>query len=259
MKITKLLIGIIALFFLLGCNDSKEKIYSELEKFDNSLDSLITEKTYNNPKYLIFIDDTLKNNPKQIEDTYYEKTDNDSILVDANCHVYKFKNNQLIINSSEDVLGHKYVQKYIYFKDKIDNELIQTLRDKNKNTDTIIFGCLEKHNTDGKLVKSINSSVWNEVDKNSGQLTVNENRILEVYKHNQEKGFYTTFRKTYFNKKYNLDSLKTVTVEKFDTDINKKSNVFEYSYTYDNYGNWIIKRQINNKYPSVIYRKITYK
>lgn len=260
MKNIKQFIGIITLFVLFGCGDSNEKVYSELERLDNSLDSLITEKTYNNPKYLIFIGDTLKNNPIQIEDTYYQKIDNDSTLVDANCHVYKFKNNQLIINSSEDILGHKYVQKYIYFKDKIDNKLIQTLRDKNKNTDTIIFGCLEKYKADGKLVKSITSNVWKEVGKNSGQLTVNDNRILDVYRYNQEKGFYTTFRKEYFNKKYDTDNLKKVIVKKFNTDINKKSkDIFDYSYSYDNYGNWIVKRQINDKYPSVIYRKIIYK
>lgn len=64
MKIIKLFIGIIVLFFLLGCNDFKEKIYLELEKFDNLLDLLIIEKIYSNLKYLIFIGDIIKNNLK---------------------------------------------------------------------------------------------------------------------------------------------------------------------------------------------------
>ena len=259
MKITKLLTGIIALFFLLGCNDSKEKIYSELEKFDNSLDSLITEKTYSNPKYLILIGDTIKNNPKQIEEIDYLNTGNDSLLVDANCHVYKFKNNQLITNASEDVLGRKYVQKYVLFKDKIDNKLIQTLRDEHTDRDTIFFGSLEKYDKNGRLVKQVTSSVWRELDKASGLLVTKENRTLDVYKYNTEKSIYTTFRKSYFNKKYDIDSLRAVPVEKFDTEIKKKNKVFEYSYIYDNHGNWIVRRDLNTQNPSVKYRKITYK
>jgi hypothetical protein len=257
MKNAKRFIVITASFVLFGCINSNEQIYLELKRFDNSLDSLIAEKTYNNSKYCIFMAEEVKNSPKQIEEICYQKIDNDSIRIDANCHIYKFENNQLVVNSSEDFLGRKYVQKYIYFQNVIDNELIQTLRDKNRNTDTIIFGCLRKYNADGKLVKSITSNVWKEIDKNSGHWKVNDNRILEIYKYDQKRGFYTTFRKEYFNKKYNVDSLRLTVTKQFDTDINKKSSD-NFEYSYDNYGNWIVKRRITNKYPEVYYRKIVY-
>lgn len=259
MKIIKQLIPIITLFILFGCKDSNEKIYSELERFDNSLDSLITGKTYNNSKYLIHIGDTIKNSPIQIEETYYLNTSKDSLLIGANCNVFKFKNNELATNASEDNLGRKYVQKFVDFNDRIDNKLIQELRDKHQDQDTIYFGTLEKYDIKGRIVKQVTSSTWKKFDTISGLMITNENRTVEVYKYNTKKGIFTTFRKSYFNKKYNVDSLRVVPIEKFDTEINKKSKAFEYLYTYDNYGNWIVKRQINSQYPAVEYRKIIYK
>lgn len=76
-------------------------------------------------------------------------------------------------------------------------------------------------------------------------MVIKENRILDVYKYNLEKSIYIIFRKFYFNKKYDIDSLRVVFVEKFDIEIKKKNKVFEYLYIYDNYGNWIVWRDLN--------------
>lgn len=249
---------IIIFFGIFSCSNSSDKIYSELENFDNSLDSLITEETTHNPRYCILLRDTLKNSPKQIEESYYEKIDNDSIRIEANCHIYQFENNELVLNSSYNGLGQKYVKNYIFFKNIIDNKLIDSLRNNNHNSDTIFFGCLKRYTADGKLVKSITSGVWIEID-HLGRKIIKDNRMLEVYAYSQDGKYYTTHRKEYFNKKYNVDSLKTIKVKQFKTDLSPKDkNTFQYLYTYDKYGNWIIKRRINSEYPEVYYRNILY-
>lgn len=240
---------------LLSCNTSKEEIYAELEKFDNSLDSLILVKTYNKPNILIFQADTLNNHPKIIEETYYQIIDNDSIKIDENCHIYKFENNELVLNSSEDFLGRKFVQKYIYFPEKIDNKLIEELR--KKKSDTIYFGNVNKYDSQGRLIKFVKSGVWNEME--NGVIKVNENRKVEIYKYNNDQTI-TTWRKEYFNKKYNIDSLYLTKITTF-TDSKENSwsqDSKKYTYKRDKFGNWIEKRRNVKENPEVYYRKYSY-
>ena len=248
---------IFASFFiiLLSCNPSKEEIYTELEKFDNSLDSLISIDTYTKPNSLIFQADTLNNNPKTIEETCYQIIENDSIKIDANCHIYKFNNNELVLNSSEDFLGRKFVQKYIYFSDKIDNKLIERLRE--TKSDTIYFGNVNKYDNKGRRIKFVESGVWNENE--NGVTKVNENRRVEVYKYNNNQTV-TTWRKEYFNKEYNIDSLNKTKITTFTS---SKNNTWsydhkEYTYKNDKFGNWIEKRNKKKENPEVYYRKYSY-
>ncbi|EKT4520751.1 hypothetical protein [Flavobacterium psychrophilum] len=254
-KIQTLLI-ISFLTFVVSCKNSNNEINLELEKFDNSLDSLIVEKKNIQSKYLLFLDDTLKGNPKLIDETYYEILNNDSLKIEANCHNYRFKNNELYIHSSEDILGKKFVQKMIYFYDKIDNNLLNTLREKNK--DTTYIGYLKKYNSKGDLIKFIIANKWNEININ-GQLENNENRLLEVYKYDNVNNTKKTWRKEYFNLKYNIDSIKNRKTSSFITKNKEKINTFfKYSYVYDQKGNWVIKKRIKDKNHEVYYRKIIY-
>ena len=252
----RFLIPLLFVMTLASCQNSKEEIYVALEKFDSSLDSLIVGKVYDKPKMLVFQDDTLRGNPKGINQTCYQIIGNDSIKVDANGHVYKFRENQLMLNSSENFLGEKFVQKFIYFKDKIDNKLIDELR--KIKSDTVYFGCLNKYDEMGNVVKKVTSSSWKEIQKD-GVLVINENRRLEVYKYNSDNTK-TTWRKEYFNKQYDVDSLKNTAVEKFTS---SKSNVWNedkqnYSYKKDKSGNWIVKKSNRKESPDVYYREIIY-
>lgn len=246
----------ICLIILICCKKSNEHIYADLEKFDNSLDSLVTEITQNKPDYLIFQSDTLKNNVKSIEEICFQIIENDSIKIDANCHIYKFYKNQLIINSSENILGGRFVQKYVYFADKIDNKLLDNLR--NKKSDTIYIGYLKKYNSKGNLVKFVESNLWNETNKD-GSIVTNENRLLEVYRYNNGNSV-TTWRKEYFNKQYNIDSLRNTKIKEFTSN---RYNAWDsdrnnYSYKTDKYGNWKVKKNNKIENPDIYYRKNLY-
>ncbi|UPZ15802.1 hypothetical protein [Flavobacterium humidisoli] len=248
--------NLIIVIVLTGCQNSKKEIYSSLEKFDGSLDSLIIGKVYDRPQMLVFQGDTLYGGTKVIKETCYQLLGNDSIKVDANCHLYQFKNNELVLNSTETALGEKFVQKFIYFKDKIDNKLIDDLR--KIKSDTVYFGCLREYDETGNLLKKVNNSSWQEVQKD-GALVVAENRVLEVYKYNLDNTV-TTWRKEYFNKQYNVDSLRNTRVEKF---IENKSNTwhldkYNYLYKMDKHGNWVVKKSNRKENPDVYYREIVY-
>jgi len=248
--------NLIVIMVLTSCQNSKKEIYSSIEKFDGSLDSLIVGKVYDKPKILVFQADTLYGDPKVIKETCYQLIENDSIKIDANCHLYQFRNNELIINSTETALGEKFVQKFIYFKDKIDNKLVDDLR--KIKSDTVYFGCLRKYDEAGNLLKKVNNSNWIEIQKN-GVPVAGENRVLEVYKHNRDNTI-TTWRKEYYKRQYNVDSLKSVGVEEFNVskfnawDLDKK----KYSYKMDKYGNWVVKKSNRKENPDVYYREIVY-
>lgn len=248
--------AIIVVTTFVSCQSSSKDIYSELEKFDNSLDSLIKEETYSENRFLIFQADTLYNNPTLIEETCYQVIGKDSIRVDANCHLYTFSKSHLITNSSEDFLGHKFVQKFIYFKDKINNKEMENLR--LKRSDTIYFGRLKKYNAKGYVVKSIESheSQLHQVGKS---IVTNDYRLLEIFRYHDNS--VTTWTKRYFNKKYNIDSLRNskttqlTTSKIYDAWEADKNN---YSYVMDRYGNWTAKVK-KGENPDVYYRKYTYK
>lgn len=251
----KFLLLSIPLIFFICCKNQKNGVYLALEKFDNSLDSLIAGKTFSKPNSLIFQSDTLYNDPKTVEETCYLFIEKDSMKVDANCHIFRFENNDLIMNSSEDFLGRKFVQKITYFNDKIDNKLLDELR--SKKSDTIYFGHLNKYNAKGDLVKKVESSIWSDVQKD-GSIIVNENRLLEVYIYNEDNTV-TTYRKEYFNKKYHVDSLLNTKTKVF---ISTKSNTWaddrkNCSYKTDEFGNWVEKRD-KRKNADVYYRKYHY-
>jgi hypothetical protein len=198
----------------------------------------------------------LRGNLKTITETCYQIIGKDSIKVDANCNLYKFKNNELVINSSQNLLGEKFVQKYIYFKDKIDNKLIDDLR--NIKSDTIYFGCVNKYDKNGKKLKKVKYSFWKEIKKD-GTIVVGEERILEIYKYNQDNSV-TTWRKEYFNKQYYVDSLKNTKIKEFTSSQSNAwdSDKFNYTYKRDKYGNWIEKKGNKTENPDVYYRKIVY-
>ncbi len=239
----------------MNCQNNNSEIYTELEKFDNSLDSLITQKTYNKIPILVFQADTLKNNPKEILETCFLMTsDKDSIKIDANCHIFKFAKNELLINESEDQIGNKFVQKYIYFNNKIDNELLDRLR--SKISDTVYIGHLKKYDSKGNLVKMVRTNEWKNIQKD-GSIIINDNRLLEVY-FKKKDGNIIAFRKEYFNKKYTIDSLKNIKTEEFVATNLWNNDKKEYSYKFDKYGNWIEKKKLNNKYPEVYYRTYKY-
>jgi hypothetical protein len=82
---------------------------------------------------------------------------------------------------------------------------------------------------------------------------------LEVYKYNFDNTV-TTWRKEYFNKQYNVDSLRNTRVEKF---IENKSNTwhldkYNYLYKMDKHGNWMVKKSNRKENPDVYYREIVY-
>jgi hypothetical protein len=239
----------------LGCKPSKQDLYVELERFDNSLDSLIAEETSGEMDYLIFQGDTLRNSPTAIVETCYQVIGNDSIKVDANGHLYKFDKCHLLMNSSEDFLGNKFVQKYIYFEDKIDNEMMESLR--KQKSDTIYFGRLRKYNANGHLVKSI-ESYESRGQKDDGSIIANDYRLLEIHRYNDDNSV-TTWTKVYFNKKYSIDSLHNVKVRKstFVRHNSWEEDKYQYSYDLDKYGNWTAKRR-KREDPDVYYRKYTY-
>ena len=56
------------ILFFYYCSNSQNNFFFELEKFDNSLDSLINEPMFDSAKYLVLYGDILKNNPKKIEE-----------------------------------------------------------------------------------------------------------------------------------------------------------------------------------------------
>ncbi|MCV2484262.1 hypothetical protein OD917_04960 [Flavobacterium sp. SH_e] len=250
----RFLMPIIFVVSLVSCQNSKKEIYVALEKFDNSLDSLIVGKVYDEPKMLIFQGDTLYGNPKGINETCYQIVGSDSIKVDANCHLYKFKNNQLVINSSENFLGEKFVQKFIYFKDKIDNRLIDDLR--KVKSDTVYFGCLKKYDEMGNVVKKVTNHNWKEIQKD-GTVVINENRIVEVSNYSGNNKV-TIWRKEYFNKQYNVDSLKKTDVEKIASSRSNDLDETNYSYKRDKHGNWVVKKSDRIENPDVYYREIIY-
>ncbi|KAF2081408.1 hypothetical protein [Flavobacterium sharifuzzamanii] len=250
----RFLMSLIFVVSLVSCQNSKKEIYVALEKFDNSLDSLIVGKVYDEPKMLIFQGDTLYGNPKGINETCYQIVGSDSVKVDANCHIYKFKNNQLVINSSENFLGEKFVQKFIYFKDKIDNRLVDDLR--KVKSDTVYFGCLKKYDEMGNVVKKVINSTWKEIQK-GGTVVINENRILEVSNYNSSNKV-TIWRKEYFNKQYNVDSLRNTDVERIASSKFNGLDEGDYSYKGDKHGNWVVKKSDRKENPDVYYREIIY-
>ena len=247
--------SVIILIVFFSCKPSNESIYSALEKFDNSLDSLIEEETYENG-FLIFQADTLNNDPIAVEETCYQVVGIDSIKIDANCHLYTFSKNQLLTNSSEDFRGNKFVQKFIYFKDRINNKEMENLR--LKNSDTIYFGRLKKYNAKGYLVKSIESYESRSQQKD-GSIVISDYRLLEIYRYNDSS--VTIWTKRYFNKKYNIDSLRSAKTTELTTLM--KYNIWDadkqnYAYITDEYGNWTVKiKKAEN--PDVYYRRYTYK
>ncbi|MBS7233802.1 hypothetical protein KHA90_22550 [Flavobacterium psychroterrae] len=247
---------LVFVMILTSCQNSKKEVYSALEKFDSSLDSLLIKKVYEKPKVLIFQDDTLRGNPKIIKETCYQIIGKDSIKIDANCHLYKFKNNELVINSSQNLIGEKFVQKFVYFKDKIDNKLIDDLR--NTISDTVYFGCVNKYDENGKKLKKVKYSFSKEIKKD-GTILISEDRILEIYKYNHGNSV-TTCRKEYFNKQYNVDSLKNTKIKKFASSESSSWDLDKYNYSYkrDKYGNWIEKKSNKTENPNVYYRKIMY-
>lgn len=249
------LLNILLSIMVISCQKDKSNIYYELEKFDSSLDSLISgNKLYNKPKFNVFEGDTLKNNPKEIIEICFLKTsEKDSVKIDANCHIYKFSDNELIINESEDVLGNKFVQKNLYFIDKIDNSLIDKLR--SRKSDTVYIGNLKKYDSYGSIIKSVRSTEWKNVESN-GNIVVNDNRIVEVF--TNISGKKNAFRKEFFNKKYNVDSLKKVKPEEFGENYSWNSYKRGYSYKYDKHGNWTSKKQLKSEYPAVYYRTYKY-
>lgn len=235
-----------------SCEPSHNGIYSELEKFDNSLDSLIEGETYSENKFLIFQADTLHHEPTAIEETCYQVVGSDSIKIDANCHQYTFSKNYLATNSREDFQGHKFIQKFIYFENSINNKELEHLR--LKRSDTIYIGRLRKYNAKGYLVKSIETYKSQQDDGSS----FNDYRLLKIYRYADSS--VTIWTKRYFNKKYNVDSLRNSKTTALTTP--KQYNAWEadknnYSYVKDEHGNWIVKIR-KGENPDVYYRKYTY-
>ena len=260
-KLSFLFIISIVFISFSSCKNTSEKINIAMEIFDNSLDSLITVETFNSRNFTILVGDTLKNNPKQIEHTCYLIMDNDSMLIDANSFMYQFENNELIISASEDILGRKYVHKNIYFEDQIDNTLIQKMRNKYANTDTIILGKLIKYDKESRIVKEVRSDIWQETDRITGVKKRKPYRILTVNRYDDERKSYSVSRKEYFDKPYNVDSLQMTTTKSFEVAYPTGSGYdSDYEYTFDEFGNWIIKRQIRDDIigRAVYYRKYTY-
>jgi hypothetical protein len=215
----------------------------------------VTVKTYAQPEFLIFQSDTLKNNPKTITETCFQKTGNDSIKIEANSHIFKFKNNKLIMNFTEDATGRKFVQKFLYYEHKIDHQLLEELR--SKKSDTVYFGCIKSYDKNSRPIKTVQSGLWQEIK--NGKSTVNDNRIVEVYRYNADHSI-TTWRKEYFNQKYDIDHLKEAGIKEFTS---KNNNLWiedhqNYTYKKDEFGNWIEKRKINTDNPDVYYRKYEY-
>ena len=239
-----------------SCGNTREEIYREIEKFDTSLDSLITDTTYNERDYLIFKGDTLRNNPFMIEETYYQMIGTDSLKVEANGHVYRFDKCHLLMDAGEDFLGNKFVHKFIYFEDTIDNKLLDELWA--LKSDTIYIGRVRKYNGQGALLKSIEThkSQWARPD---GSIVIDDYRLLEVYPYKGSDSTVTVLRKRYFNKQYSLDSLRAtkteqVTIPKRDSWLDEKVN---YIYTLDKHGNWTAKRG-KGENPTVSYRRYFY-
>jgi len=259
----KILFHLSLLILFCNCTYLENKTFSELEKFDNSLDSLISEPVFDYSKYLVLHGDTLKNNPKKIEETCYIKTGSDSILVNANCHIYTFENNEVIFHQTKDDYGNEYVHWNIYFKDKIDNKLISNLQKKYTDTDTIVVAYVKKYNKDGKLLKLVHAYNWFRIGANYRKIKTTEIRMLDISNYNQNNNC-IKWRKEYVNAKYDIDTIKAVPIRQFNIDCNigydKDSN---YLYTYDEYGNWIVKKRmmipgLAEGSIAVYSRKITY-
>lgn len=271
MKVLPLLVIICAYFF--SCSKTSNKIFTELEHFDHSLDSLMVGETSNSNPHFVFLDDTLKNNPKQIKETNFQVMGNDSMRIGANCHVYLFNNNQLIINQTEDIFGNKYVSQSVYFNDNIDHSFISDLKIKYSTMDTIVKAYVKKYNKEGQLVKMVYAHDWIEVNLHK-KVKTREVRDLEVYSHDHLNNNCTKWRRSYFMYKYNVDSIRQVPIERIKIDCNRPISIdSNYAYTYDEYGNWIVKKQIlgfeydeeSNTYIrrkpknySVYYREISY-
>jgi hypothetical protein len=234
------------LFLFWACKNSREEAFKALEKFDNSLDSLITIKTFNKPNILVFLGDTLKNNPTMIEETYFMILGKDSIKVDANCGHFQFQNNELLLSARGMII------KYIYFDDKIDNKLLDELR--RKSSDTVYIGNLNKYDDRGNIIKTVKSSIWAEMK--NGVTIINDNRILEIYKP-YSKDSVTIWRKEYFNKKYDASDITNTKVTIVKSDIWHNPN-HKYIFKFDKFGNWIEKRSKNENDLNIQYRKYHY-
>ena len=248
----------VIIFLCASCDPITKDIDDALKVFDNSLDSLITEATFAKRKNFIFGEDTLRNNPKVIEETYYTVFENDAMKVDANCSSLKFEGNTLVIWTTVDILGNKHVRRDLYFDDLIDNKLISNLRENNSETDTTYYGNVIRYDSIGRVVKEVTSGVWKEINNRTGSLIVKDSRVVEVYKYTLDDSVHV-WRRDYFNKKYDVDSLKISPIISYKYKAKAQiEKPFQYSYTYDEYGNWITRKSINVSPPDIKYRIIQY-
>jgi len=237
---------IIIFLFFIGCKISQKEINKELQILDGSLDSLITIEVYSTKQNLTFQGDTLRNNPKYIIENCYVIVGDDSTKIDANSKIYYFKENR-IISSSSKINGKNYVQKFLYFDENIDNELM--FDNWSKTNDTIYFARLEKYDSLGRLIKLVR--VQNFVNSKKME------RVIDIYKYYDDNKF-KTWRKELYSDKFNLDTIRKLKTKEFISD-NYDWNNFKrgYEYKFDSFGNWTTKKSIKGT-NEVYYRTIKY-
>jgi hypothetical protein len=212
--------------------------------------------------------DTLFNDPAEIEDTFYMWLGNDSLLVPANCNVYRFDNRQLVLQSTETVTGKKVVNRSLYYKRDIDDDEIDALKKRCKKSDTVILGNVEAYDKDGRVVKRV-------------FVGPDDTRQLSITRYDAQGRIKTRWWREYYNKKYDPDSLTNTSVRRVEFDyipgwfgpairtyINDKltesdsatktgPKVSEWTYTSDRHRNWV---KMENDHPRCVrYRKIVYK
>jgi hypothetical protein len=212
--------------------------------------------------------DTLFNDPVEIDDTFYTWLGKDSLLVAANCNVYRFDNRQLVLQATETVTGKKVVNKSVYYKKDINDEEIDALKKRYKNSDTVILGNMDAYDKDGRIVKNI-------------FVGPDDYRRLSITQYDAKGRIKKRWWREYYNKKYDQDSLSKTSVRRVEFDytdgwfgpatrtyINDKltesdsatktrPKVREWTYAYDGHRNWI--KMENDQPRCVLYRKIVYK
>lgn len=230
--IKTILLCVSLLTVFVSCHSNERDAW--LKEFDNSLDSLITEPVYHSRPFTILIGDTLHGNPVEVRDTCYAfYGTGDPVLIEANCHIYKFRNNQVVEDLTDSGTGGFRARFYVHFDHQINDNTLDSLQKVYAGTDTLVSGVLRYFDKKGNIIKEIYAHE-------------NDYRILRMYRYDEQGREAEWWMREYHGKKYDPDSLRNALTKH---SVNTYVEGYEYP-AYKYYENGVLVNTVEARTPS---------
>ena len=157
----------------------------------------------------------------------------DSVLIEANCHIYKFKNNQMVEDLTDSGRGGLRARFYVYFDKQINDNTLDSLRKVYAGTDTFLTGVLRRFDGKGNIIKEIYAHE-------------NDCRILRMYRYDEQGREAEWWMREYHGKRYNPDSLRNALTKH---SVNTYVEGYEYP-AYKYYENGVLVSTVEARTPS---------